>query len=50
MSLSPLVTLTDIGGGGVVVTEGQVANQVVVMQGEKVVLFNMEENCIEKTW
>eukprot|EP00090_Calanus_glacialis_P046541 TRINITY_DN9199_c0_g1_i1.p1 TRINITY_DN9199_c0_g1~~TRINITY_DN9199_c0_g1_i1.p1 ORF type:complete len:522 (+),score=211.60 TRINITY_DN9199_c0_g1_i1:44-1609(+) len=50
MSLSPLVTLTGIGGGGVVVTEGQVANQVVVMQGEKVVLFNMEENCVEKTW
>ena len=50
MSLSPLVTLTDIGGGGVVVTEGQVANQVVVMQGEKVVLFNIEENSIEKTW
>lgn len=29
MSLSPLVTLTGIGGGDGVMTEGQVANQVV---------------------
>ena len=48
MSLSPLVTLTDICGGGVMVTEGQVTNQLVVMQGDKVVY--MEGNCIEKTW
>ena len=48
MSPSPLVTLTDICGGGVMVTEGQVTNQLVVMQGDKVVY--MEGNCIEKTW
>jgi len=33
-----------------VVTEGEVSNQVVVTQGEKVVLFNIEDNCVEQTW
>jgi len=34
----------------VVITDGDVRNQVVVMQGDKVVLFNVEENCVEQTW
>ena len=38
--------------GVVAVTEGQVANQVLVMQGQEkvVVLFNVEEYYIEKMW
>eukprot|EP00092_Neocalanus_flemingeri_P018041 GFUD01019526.1.p1 GENE.GFUD01019526.1~~GFUD01019526.1.p1 ORF type:complete len:521 (+),score=189.47 GFUD01019526.1:54-1616(+) len=50
MSLGPLMTLTGVGGGEVAVTEGEVRNQVVVMQEGKVVLFNIEENCVEQTW
>jgi len=33
-----------------VVTEGNISNQVVVVQGDKVVIFNTEENCVEQTW
>jgi len=33
-----------------VVTEGHTSNHVVVEQGEKVVTYNMEDNCVEQTW
>jgi len=33
-----------------VVTEGSSPNQVVVVQGDKVVVFNIEDNCVEQTW
>jgi len=34
----------------VVVTDGHTSNQVVVLQGDKVVTLNIEDNCVEQTW
>jgi len=50
MTLGPFMTLTGVGGNEVAVREGEDETRVVIVQKDKVVLFNVEDNCVEQTW
>ena len=52
MSFGPMINLTGVGGGSseVSIRDGLNNNEIVIVQGEKVVAFNLEDNCVEQTW
>jgi len=47
-----MINLTGVGGGSseVSIRDGLNNNEIVIVQGEKVVAFNLEDNCVEQTW